>query len=212
MNKKQSFKTHLHNSEKGYDKYASSYDKKTTFLNSFERGAIESLTGDLSGKTILDAGAGTGRVFDLLEKRGTLEDAKGIYAIDISKNMLGILKKKHPQTVITHGDMQAMPYKDDTFDIVVAAFAIVHLKSLEDFFNEIYRVLKSGGLFILTNANQKKAPKLWTDKREKVVVESYYNLPKHVIKALEEAFFHIEVEGFIEEDRVWINQIIKARK
>ena len=126
--------------------------------------------------------------------------------------MLDILKKKHPQAIITHGDMREMPYQDDTFDIVVAAFAIVHLKSLDDFFNEIYRVMKSGGIFILTNPNQRKGPKLWTNEREKLVVESYYNLPEHVIKSLEGAFFHVEVEEFIEEDGVWINQIVKARK
>lgn len=212
MHRKRTFKTHLHDSEKGYDKYASSYDKKAAFLNSFERGAIENLIGDLSGKTILDVGAGTGRVFDLLRKRGTLLNAKEIHAMDISRNMLGILKKKHPQTAIAHGDMLAMPYEDDSFDIAVAAFAIVHLKSLETFFNEIYRILKPGGVFIVTNVNQKKAPKLWTDKREKIVVKSYYNLPEHVIKALNGAFFHIEIEEFIEKDGVWINQIIKAKK
>jgi len=209
---RQRYKTHLHDSEKGYDKYASAYDKKSEFLNSFENGAIENLAGDLTGKIVLDVGAGTGRVFDLLKKRGTLKNAKEIFALDISKNMLSILKKKHPQAVIAHGDMQALPYKDEMFDVVIAAFAIVHLKSLEKFFDEIYRVLKPGGVFILTNANQKKAPKLWTADGEKVVVESYYNLPEHVVKALEEAFFKVEVEEFIEEDGIWINQIIKSTK
>lgn len=212
MYKKQRYKTHLHDSEKGYDKYASSYDKKSDFLNSFERGAIESLADDLTGKTILDVGAGTGRVFDLLKQRGTLKNAKEIHALDVSKNMLGILKGKHPQAVIAHGDMCAMPYKDGTFDLVIAAFAIVHLKSLDKFFDEVYRVLKPGGIFILTNINQKKAPKLWTEQGEKLIVESYYNLPEHVIKSLQKAFFKIEVEEFIEDGGMWINQVIKTAK
>ncbi|KKT18704.1 MAG: hypothetical protein UW03_C0033G0001, partial [Candidatus Peregrinibacteria bacterium GW2011_GWA2_43_8] len=48
MSQKQSFKTHLHDSEKGYDKYASSYDKKTAFLREAANQAMAFLAAALT--------------------------------------------------------------------------------------------------------------------------------------------------------------------
>jgi len=201
-----------HKSSEGYDKYASLYDQKSDFLNSFEQGAIENLVGDLSGKSLLDAGAGTGRVLDILKNKNMLIKAMSVSAIDISKGMLDVLRSKHPKVAIEQGDAQNMPYKDGTFDIVIAAFVIVHLKSLEKFFDEVWRVLKPNGIFILTNVNQRKPPKLITKTGEEIVIESHYNIPKHVIAGLENSFFKIEANIFRGTEDVWTNQIIKARK
>ena len=125
-----------YSSEEGYDKYASFYDKKLKFLGSFEDGAIENLVSDLSGKSMLDVGSGTGRVLDMLKDKNMLAKAGSVHALDISGEMLKILKRKHPKVEAEKGDVQNMPYKDESFDIVVAAFVIVHLKSLEEFFDE----------------------------------------------------------------------------
>ncbi|EKD64041.1 MAG: hypothetical protein ACD_51C00093G0006 [uncultured bacterium] len=201
-----------YSSEEGYDKYASFYDKKLKFLGSFEDGAIENLVSDLSGKSMLDVGSGTGRVLDMLKDKNMLAKAGSVHALDISGEMLKILKRKHPKVEAEKGDVQNMPYKDESFDIVVAAFVIVHLKSLEEFFDEVWRVLKPNGVFILTNINQRKAPKLLTEQGEELVIESHYNLPKHVVKDLENSFFKVEANIFRRSGDVWTNQIIKAVK
>ena len=44
------------------------------------------------------------------------------------------------------------------------------------------------------------------------MIQSYYHRPQDVISGLEQAFFKIEKEKFIEEEGVWVNQIVKARK
>jgi len=204
------FKTppRLRNPEEGYDLYADKYAsaKNYKFLNSFEQGRLEQFFGDLKGKKALDAGCGTGRLIKMLMNKG----AK-VYAIDISSAMIKKVLKKWPDITAIKADIEQIPFENETFDIVAAAFVIVHLKELKRVFEECYRVLLPGGIFVVTNINQKRAPRLEVCGKP-LVIESYYHLPKHVINALNDAGFVVEKEEFVYNGDVWINQIIRARK
>jgi ubiquinone/menaquinone biosynthesis C-methylase UbiE len=194
-------------SKEGYDKYASLYDDKLDFLNSFEKGMIGEIVGDVSGKKVLDVGCGTGRLIQKLVEKGAV-----VTGADISSEMLKIAQRKFGQVEFVEADIEHLPFENDSFDVVVASFVIVHLKDLRKAFDEVYRVLKPGGSFIVTNVNQKKAPKLKTATREEIVIISYYHIPEHVVSALKDALFNIQEEEFINENGIWINQIVKAVK
>lgn len=200
-------KSSVFDSKKGYDKYASFYDKKTVFLDSFEQRVIGKMLRCVKGRKILDAGCGTGRLIDKL-----LASGANVAAIDISPEMLRIAKKKFQNVKFVEGDVENLPFEDECFDIVIASFLIVHLKNPQKFFDEAYRVLKPGGIFIVTNINQRKAPKLKTAGGEEIVITSFYHIPKHVVSALKNSFFEIEEEKFVHEKSTWINQIVKAIK
>jgi ubiquinone/menaquinone biosynthesis C-methylase UbiE len=198
-------------SQEGYDLYASKYDDKLSYLDSFEKDELIRLLPDIRNKSILDIGSGTGRIIQTL-KRKTSSAGANFTAVDISTEMLNIAKKKNPDIDIVHSDMTDLNLEDDTFDIVIAAFVIVHIhpKDLTKAFDEVARVLKPGGTFILTNINQRKAPKLRLNQKEELIIESYYHIPEHITKALENSFFKIEKNIFVKEEKIWINQIIKA--
>ena len=199
-------KSKVYDSAEGYNLYAKDYDFSLKFLNTFEKGKLFSLLGDLKGKKVLDVGCGTGRILGELKLFG----AK-ITACDISSEMLAIAKRKYPEIEAVEADIEEMPFEDDTFDVVVATFVIVHLGDLELAFREVYRVLKEGGIFVLTNINQRKAPKLVTSDGS-LVISSHYHRPEDVLKALEASFFDVEKNEMVMEEKVWINQILKARK
>ncbi len=189
----------------GYDLYANLYDKKTAYLDSFERFQILPNLGDLKNKQVLDVGAGTGRLSLRLAEKGAM-----VTALDISSEMLSILRKKKNITTIV-ADAETLPFPDNNFDIVIAAFLIVHLKKLKYFFAQAYRVLKPGGLLAITNINQKKPPELKTQEGF-IIIESYYHRPEQVIKDLEENMFTIKKNILVKDKDVWINQIIVAGK
>jgi len=193
-------------SEKGYNLAAEFYDQKEKYLNSFEQGKLIPLLGDVTGKSVLDIGAGTGRLSVLLANRG----AK-VTALDISPEMLQLIKKKnkHVETVV--GDAESLSFADNTFDIVSAAFLVVHLKDPTKFFDEVYRVLKDEGVFVFTNINQKDPPLVKT-KEGDILIESFYHQPERIREILESLAFRIEEEVFVKEKDTWINQIILARK
>jgi len=199
-----------YNSQQGYDLAAQTYDKKRAYLDSFEKGAVLSMLGDVTDKKILDVGAGTGRVSIELTKKGA-----DVTALDVSEKMLDSLKSKvkslKSKIQVIQGDAESLPFEDNSFDIAVAAFLIVHLKNPQRFFDEVYRVLKDDGIFLVTNINQRRPPEVET-KEGSIIIESYYHRPEKIREMLEELAFTVEEEKFVKEGEVWVNQIIKAKK
>ena len=212
------------NSEDGYNVVADLYDENENYLNSFEQGELVPLLGAIANKKILDVGAGTGRLTTMLANREAI-----VTALDASEKMLKILRSKcsdrsRPVTMVV-GDAENLPFDNDTFDTVTAAFLIVHLKDPARFFDEAYRVLKDGGLFVVTNINQKDPPPVKT-KEGQVIIESFYHRPEKIREILESLAFGIKEEVFIYEGRDaspvpsaqgglvpgWINQIIVVKK
>ena len=216
-------KAKILNSEDGYNVVADLYDENENYLNSFEQGELVPLLGAIANKKILDVGAGTGRLTTMLVNREAI-----VTALDASEKMLKILRSKcsdrsRPVTTVV-GDAENLPFDNDTFDMVTAAFLIVHLKDPTRFFDEAYRVLKDGGLFVVTNINQKDPPPVKT-REGQVIIESFYHRPEKIREMLESLAFGIKEEVFIYEGKDaspvpapkgpgsgWINQIIVAKK
>ncbi|KKP59476.1 MAG: Demethylmenaquinone methyltransferase [Candidatus Magasanikbacteria bacterium GW2011_GWC2_34_16] len=190
----------------GYDLAAKDYDKKESYLNSFETDKLLPLLGDLDGKKVLDVGAGTGRLTLKLAKAGA-----EVVALDVSEEMLKRIMNYESRIKVVIGDAEDLPFPNESFDFVTAAFLVVHLKDLERFFDEVYRVLKPNGKFLVTNINQKEPPEVNT-KEGIIKIESYYHRPEKVVEELEKLAFNIEKEEFVKENEVWINQIILASK
>jgi len=212
------------NSQDGYNLVADYYTKKEKYWDSFEKGRVLPLLGDAKGKKILDVGAGNGRLTLRLAKAGAL-----VTALDLSEEMLKKLQvyprpgstevttrselgsKASYKLQVVVGEAEDLPFEDESFDIVIATFLIVHLKDLHRFFDEAYRVLKPGGLFLLTNINQREAPIIKT-KKGPIEIESYYHRPERVIEELETLAFKIERNNFIYEGDIWVNQVVLAEK
>lgn len=190
----------------GYNLAAKYYDKKEKYLNSFEKNKLLPLLGDMDEKKILDVGAGTGRLSLFFKKVGAQ-----VIALDISPKMLEILRSKDSTVKTIVGDAEKLPFNNNTFDIVAAAFLIVHLNDPTRFFDEAYRVLKDGGLLVFTNINQKEAPLVKTTNGE-IKIESFYHRPDEIKIILNKLAFKIEKELLVKEGDVWVNQIVIARK
>lgn len=65
------------------------------------------------GTRLLDIGCGAGRALRLAADRGA--DVAGL---DASPGMLGIARRRVPGAPIVHGELQSLPFPDDTFDAV----------------------------------------------------------------------------------------------
>lgn len=207
MSYKDKKKSNVYKSKEGYNLYASNYDQTSKFLDTFEKDFLLTILSKIKVVKALDLGCGTGRLIPTLKKSATK-----VTAADVSEEMLRIVKQKFPEVETSLANVNDLPFNEGYFDLVVASFLIVHVRDLEIAFDQIYRVLKDGGIFIVTNINQKKAPKLELKNGEEIVIESHYHRPVDVIKALEKSIFKIEKEEFVNENGVWINQIVVAKK
>ena len=191
----------------GYARYARQYDEREKFWDSFEHDKLMPYIQAAKGKKVLDAGAGTGRITIRLHNAGA-----EVTALDISPDMLKILGEKEPAIEKVEGDMEDMPFEDDSFDMIFSSLAIVHLKKLDTFLDECYRILKDDGLLVLTNIHYRKA-ELLSDGQGKYTVAGYNHFPRHVTELAESLAFGVEHDEIITEgDDVWVSQLLVLKK
>ncbi len=105
-----------------------------------------------SGKinSLLELACGTGQVTRLLRAR--FPDAR-IVATDLSPGMLEFAKKiVNPADKIEWliADAQELPFGENTFDAVICQFGLMFVPDKQKAVKEAYRVLKQGGIFILS--------------------------------------------------------------
>jgi len=99
---------------------------------------------------VLDVGCGDGN-FSILLKAAC--NAEEIYGIEISEEGLELAKRNGVRAFRLDVDEEILPFENSYFDAVFAGEVIEHLFDPDHFFNEIYRVLKPGGIFVLSTPN-----------------------------------------------------------
>ncbi len=92
----------------------------------------------------LDLGCGTGRHIKMMADLGI----KYVIGLDYSLNALNICKDLYSPPLIL-ADNNHIPLKDDSIDIAVSWGSLHYCRkdSLERMIKEIYRIMKSGGVF-----------------------------------------------------------------
>lgn len=191
----------------GFARYAGHYDKFEKYWDSFEQGKLMPYIRAAKNKKVLDAGAGTGRLTKKLTDAGA-----EVTALDISPEMLTHLKRKCPSATMVEGDMEAMPFADESFDMIFSSLALVHLKKIEPFLEECYRVLCDGGQAMIVNIHYRK-PLTLRDAQGAYRIECYNHFPRHVREAAEGLAFHVEEELMLTEgNNIWISQILVLQK
>ncbi|MBT1688636.1 class I SAM-dependent methyltransferase [Dawidia soli] len=98
----------------------------------------------------LEIAAGTGRVTRHLRQR--IAASAKLIASDISEEMLTEAKKNLGHLAIDWQtiDAQQLPFGDNSIDLVVCCFGYMFVPDKPKAFAEAYRVLKPGGMFLVT--------------------------------------------------------------
>lgn len=97
------------------------------------------------GDRLLDVGCGLGQILHLGASRGAV-----VYGIDSSPAMVERARRKVPQATLEIGPAEAIPFPDDSFDLVTAVATFHHWADRERGLGEAVRVLAPGGrLFIV---------------------------------------------------------------
>ena len=137
-----------------YDTLADEYDKIHFHPNSaaeyVERRRLNLIYPYLQkskGLRILDVACGTGTYLAIGKRMGA-----EVFGCDISRNMTQICKDKGINNIFV-ADYHFLPFKDNTFDLVLCINAIHYTNNVEKVISEMKRVLSDNGIILLTYFN-----------------------------------------------------------
>ncbi|MGB6839101.1 MAG: class I SAM-dependent methyltransferase [Microgenomates group bacterium] len=105
------------------------------------------------GETVLDAGCAAGRDCRLLKDRGLKP-----VGLDLSKGLLEVARKKHPDIKFQYGNMLELPFENGSFGGVWAHASLLHFEKTKDVasaLSEFNRVLKRDGVLHILVKEQK---------------------------------------------------------
>lgn len=130
-----------------YQKHTSKNPLQKFLIENFYKALLQ-IVDDLKPKTILDAGCGEGFTLARLQKEGI---GKHLEGIDYSLNAIILGKKNYPFLSLKQGDIYNLPYRNNSFDLVICSEVLEHLEHPKKVLEEIVRVSKKYCLLSVPN-------------------------------------------------------------
>jgi SAM-dependent methyltransferase len=96
------------------------------------------------GQRVLDVGCGTGVFLRLVAERGAQP-----FGLDASEALLEIARERVPEADLRVGEMEALPYTDDSFDLVTGFNSFFFAADLVGALREAGRVAKPGAPVVI---------------------------------------------------------------
>jgi len=132
-----------------YRLLARDYDTQPNALLSLEERTMAPFLGDLEGKLVVDAAAGTGRWGRLCASRGAR-----LIALDFCREML----EQAPGAKL-QAHLERLPLTDDCSDVTICAFALGYAP---ESFRELDRITRRGGTLWITDVHPDAIRNGWT--------------------------------------------------
>lgn len=149
-----------------FENHAEHYEKsqygttRRTFVNARHERLVALLSSIRLDRNAvaLDAGCGPGNLLPVLAGR-----CRRLYEMDMSSRMIELARAKSAGAANVKfqlGSIVALPFADSAFDVVCSAGVIEYLPDYRDAIREMHRVLRPGGLLVLSTTNL-LAPSHW---------------------------------------------------
>lgn len=139
-------------SKQWFNKQAPVYDETNTILYSkYGKISCENIYNFLKDKEyqkLLDIGCGTGFLIDMLSNNYNAE----FTGLDLSSEMIKQARNKNiKNATFVEGRSDDIPFEDNSFNVVTCSQSFHHYPETDKPMQEARRVLKQGGLYILSD-------------------------------------------------------------
>ena len=132
------------NTSRSFDRAANIYDQTRLLLEPIATYGLPVLLDWIGSKaSVLEVGAGTGRISIPLLERGV-----DLIGCDLSSQMLMRLQKKFPSARITQVDASRLPFPTAHFDVVLTVHVMHLIPSWRETLHEFKRVLVPEGTYL----------------------------------------------------------------
>ena len=107
-----------------------------------------------TGEVCVDLGSGRGN--DVIRLAEEVGETGYVYGIDISEGMItkakaNLEKFEVENAEILKADLENLPLHKNTVDLVISNCTINHANNKQAVWNEVYRILKPGGRFVVSD-------------------------------------------------------------
>jgi len=134
-----------HDVEEGYTQWAPRYDGPNPAIAG-EQPVVHGMLAALPVGDALDAACGTGRHAAELAALG-----HRVIGVDATDAMLDVARAKVPSAEFRLGALDELPLENESVDVVTCALALTHVPDLAPVFHEFRRVLRPGGIAVLSD-------------------------------------------------------------
>lgn len=136
------------------DKQSTNFDKHNTknfigklFVNNFLNSVVKTVR-PLNIETVLDAGCGEGFTLERLRKE---KIGKKFEGIEYDQEAVDLAHKLYPKLTVKKGDVNKLPYKSNSFDLVICTEVLEHLDNPKKAYRELLRVSRKYVLISVPN-------------------------------------------------------------
>lgn len=132
--------------------------RRAAFATSTGPSAIDAVfdaVAESKPKRVLEVGCGPG---DMAERIARDLGAE-VFALDQSERMVDLTRARGLEAVV--GDVQELPFEDESFDCTVAAWMLYHVADLDRGVSELARVLRPGGRLVASTNSVLNLRELW---------------------------------------------------
>jgi SAM-dependent methyltransferase len=138
--------------------------------------------------------------------------------VDLAHSVLRQAKQRHPAAFYVQGDAQQLGFiRSKSFDCLLCSEVIEHVTLPNRIFGEAFRILKSGGVFLLTTPNYTKKKPTWIPIGELrgfgisgVADDRYFHTafrPEELRAMAGEAGFEIVESGTFEKEVIYASRV-----
>ena len=106
-------------------------------------------------RRVLELGPGEGELAERMQRALGSE----VVALDQSPRMVELTRARGVEAVV--GDAQELPFADGSFDCVVAAWVLFHVRDVDRTVREVRRVLRPTGRFVAATNSEHTLGELW---------------------------------------------------
>ena len=150
-----------------------------------------------SNLSVLDCGCGTGILLkDLIQRY------KRVVGLDISPEMMALIEPAiREKSELVIGDAENLPFPENYFDIVISRGTLHHLPQPAKALQDIYRILRPTGFFVLTEPSDDswllRWPRWWSHRLSRKFSSTHRAfLSQELEDLLKEAGFIIEQKQY----------------
>lgn len=122
---------------------------------------IRSVEPHIKGPSVLEVSFGNG----YLMSRYASDSELSVSGLDYNEKMVEIARrrliKNHENADLVQGNVEALPFPDESFDTVINTMALTGYPNATKALSEIYRVLKVGGVLLLVDFDYPRDRNRW---------------------------------------------------